>query len=1125
MLVTSTIAEDPVIKALSVRIAAGASALALNGLWGSAAPIAGGCLAAAAKSPLFFVAAHLDQADDVRDDLETALGRAVEILPAWESLPGEGAASEEIGAERTRLCAALDSGASAATFDRPPLIVAPIQALMQPVPTPEALEANTLSLAVGDARGPALIAEFLAARGFDRLDQVEQPGDFALRGGILDIFASAGADPLRIEFFGDQIESLRHFDVGPQRSTRAIQSARITLPPNPAAARPADTTSFLNYLPADTLLALIEPLEIDEVARTVLDRLGHPVGHFPISAIARGWSRFRQLHLSRFPLATAADADTFRVHCEALPAFEARATDAVAQLIGLARAHPVEVFCDNRGEQDRLSELIAQVHGLAAPQDAPPAHRPHVSMQIASLQAGFIWKGGGDSSRAVAAVPHHDLFRRYTQKRRLRRVAATRPIETFLDLADGDYVVHVAHGIARFTGMKTMRKGDSRKSEEFLTLQFAESAVLHVPVSQIDLVQKYIGAKAARPPLSKLGGSRWAKTRARVEEAVDELAGDLLRIAAVRQSQTGVAYPNDTPWQTEFENAFLYTETPDQFVALRDIKSDMSRPRPMDRLLCGDVGYGKTELAMRAAFKAAEFGKQTAVLVPTTVLAEQHYRTFCERMAEYPFAVERLNRFLPIARQKEIARAAKKGQIDVLIGTHRLLSKDVDFADLGLVIIDEEQRFGVEHKEKLKHLRATVDVLTLSATPIPRTLHMAMIGLRDISSLATPPMDRRAITTRVCTWSDELVREAIIRELNRDGQVYFVHNRVHSIQSVAARIAALVPDARIIVGHGQMPGDELEQVMMQFIGRSADILVSTSIIESGLDIPNANTMFIDRADMFGLADLHQLRGRVGRYKHRAYCYLLLSPERPLTGKAAKRLKAIEEYSELGAGFRIAMRDLEIRGAGNILGPEQSGNIAAVGYELYCQLLEKSVGRMKGEAHRPRVAVHLELDVEAYIPKRYIASDRQRVDCYRRFAACHAPQDVERLAADLADAFGRLPDTVESLLTLTEIKVRAAGWRVTAINRKEPDVIFNFEGGVKQLEPLFTDASGKLRFADDRTLHWRLPENYFHGDTLLRVIVNLLRRSPRDAERAAVSSAPSTPTAGRRHEPSDVAEPI
>jgi len=1187
---------DPTVKALCRRLGTADKApLGANGLWGSAAPILAAVLARCLRRPLLYVTAHLEQADNARDDMETVLGRAIDVLPAWEAMPGEGAAASEIGAERTRLCASLtwqkgtgselraagvaqDSisrgachflpaaeeeidrtqSSQAASDDDRPVIAAPIQSLLQPVPAPSAIDANSLVLDVGQERDPEEIAAFLTERRFERLDQVEQPGDFALRGGILDVFATADVDPVRIEFFGNQIESIRQFELGSQRSMRRLTRTRLTLPPDARGARTEETTSFLSYLPHGALIVLDEPLEIAEIGRTILDRLSHPVGHYTVEALLRRAATFRQLHLSQFPLASVAEADSFKIDCESLPPFEPKAADAVTQLVQLAQSQSVIVFCDNEGERQRLGELIAQATSddtsaastasttptastvsptptaptdstdsadsptpTASPSPAAPLDAPQIETVIGLIHRGFCWKCAADRLDAFTSaparfvvLPHHELFRRYTQRRRIRRVAATRPIETFLDLSEGDYVVHVVHGIGRYVGMKTMRKGDSRKSEEFLTLCFADEATLHVPASQIDLVQKYVGPKGARPPLSKLGGTRWKATKAKVEEAVTDLAAELLRIQAVRESQPGVSYPQDTRWQKEFEDAFLFTETPDQIATAAEIKDDLMRGRPTDRLLCGDVGYGKTELAMRAAFKVVEYGKQVAVLVPTTILAEQHFRTFQERMADYPFIVDCLNRFRPPRQQREIVAAARKGQIDVLIGTHRLLSKDVDFADLGLVIIDEEQRFGVEHKERLKQLRATVDVLTMTATPIPRTLHMAMIGIRDISSLATPPMDRRAIATRVCAWNDELVREAIVRELNRDGQVYFVHNRVQTIHGVAARIAALVPDARVRVGHGQMKGDELEDVMLRFVRHEADVLVCTAIIEAGVDIPNVNTIFIDRAEMFGLADLHQLRGRVGRYKHRAYCYLILSPNRPLTHTATRRLKAIEEYSDLGAGFHLAMRDLEIRGAGNILGPEQSGNIAAVGYEMYCQVLEQTVKRMRGEPYSPRVAVHLELDVEAYIPKGYIASDRQRMECYRRVTACRTPDDVDRFAQDLLDAFGHHPEAVDKLLALADLRVRAAPWNIKAIIKKEPDLIFQIEGEVKKIEPLFAGAGGSVRTPDGRTLHWRVPDNYFHGETLLRVLRNLFRKAAAPTPAPASRYRPSNAQAGK-----------
>ena len=1135
------ITGDPAIKALFSRLGEAETPLAAHGLWGSAAPIAAALTAEHLARPILYLTAHLEQADDARDDMETILERAVRILPAWETLPGEGSGASEIGSERARLCGELHQQNRANLPDgRLRIVVAPIQAIIQPLPTPAALDANSLSLAVGQSYEPEKIASWLTDRGFERLDQVEQPGDFALRGGILDIFATADVDPVRLEFLGDEIESIRQFETGTQRSARELTSTRVTLPPDPAKALPIDTTMFMSYLPANTLMVLHEPVEIAEVARTVLDRLGNPVGHFSFEAIHKRLAHHGQLHLSRFPCASVPDKNTIALSCAALSSFDAKASDAVRQLLQLADTNPVIVYCDNQGEADRLRELIEQEqesgvggevvgdedgirfdgkescdsHRLktgATPRETG-ARLPRIETRIGSIHAGFRWgtksgaaveqesgepsaSAGGYRDRArrgVTVLPHHELFRRYSLRRRIRKVATSRPIESFLDLDDGDYVVHVVHGIARYVGMKTMRKGDSRKSEEFLTLRFADSKTLHVPVSQIDLVQKYVGAKAMRPPLSKLGGSRWQAMKDKVEQAVSDLASDLLRIQAFRESQPGIAYPRDTHWQKEFEAAFPYTETPDQITVVGDIKADQQRARPMDRLLCGDVGYGKTELAIRAAFKTVEFGKQVAILVPTTLLAEQHYQTMKERLADYPFLIACLNRFRSPRQQGEIIRATKKGQVDILVGTHRILSQDVGFSDLGLVVVDEEQRFGVEHKERLKHLRSTVDILTLTATPIPRTLHMAMVGLRDISSLATPPMDRRSISTRVCSWSDDEVRQAILRELNREGQVFFVHNRVHSIKGVAARLAALVPDARIVIGHGQMSSDELEDVMLRFVRHEADILVCTTIIEAGLDIPNANTIFIDGADRFGLADMHQLRGRVGRYKHRAYCYLLLSPDRPMTSTAAKRLKAIEEFSELGAGFRIAMRDLEIRGAGNILGPEQSGHIAAVGYELYCQLLEKNVRRMRGEPAQERAAVHLELDVEAYIPKAYIASDRQRMECYRRVTACRTPADVDQLTADLTDAFGTFPQTVETLLALAELRVRAAAVGIKTIIKREPDVIFHFDGEIRKIEPCFTHARGDISLPDAHTLYWRPPDEYFHGTTLLTVLRNLFR---------------------------------
>ncbi len=676
-------------------------------------------------------------------------------------------------------------------------------------------------------------------------------------------------------------------------------------------------------------------------------------------------------------------------------------------------------------------------------------------------------------------------------RRRLRRVAPARPIDSFFDLEVGDYVVHTVHGIGRFRGLETIERDGKR--DEFLRIEFAERAFVHVPVSQIHVVQKYIG-RGRRPKLSKLGSKAWKRTKQRVAEAVSDLAAELLAIQAARATQEGTAYPQDTHWQREFEESFPYEETPDQLAALAEIKRDLCRPQPMDRLVCGDVGFGKTELAIRAAFKVVEYGRQVAVLVPTTVLCEQHEQTFRDRLADYPFVVESLSRFKSPRQQKDIIERTRRGQVDILIGTHRLLSRDVQFADLGLVIIDEEQRFGVEAKERLKKLRTTVDVLTLSATPIPRTLHMALLGIRDISSLATPPADRRAIVTQVRAWDDGLVRRAILRELDRGGQVFVVHNLVRDIEQLANRVRTIVPEARVVVGHGQMKGPQLEAVMLKFLRREADVLVSTNIIESGLDIPTANTIIIHRAERFGLADLHQLRGRVGRSHVRAYCYLLVGQDKPITEQAARRLRAIEQYSHLGAGFQIAMRDLEIRGAGNLLGPEQSGHIEAVGYELYCQLLEQAVRRLRNEPPEQWREVNLELGVAGSIPRGYIHSPRQRMDVYRRLTAARSVSDVASLREDLRDAFGPIPEPVENLLALAEIRVLAQPWKIRSIVRDPPDLIFAIDH-LELAHALLAEGPGSPRLPDPRTVHWRLPPRLLEPKRLLDVLRRQLERRP------------------------------
>ncbi len=780
----------------------------------------------------------------------------------------------------------------------------------------------------------------------------------------------------------------------------------------------------------------------------------------------------------------------------------------------LRQGYAIHVFCNNDGERQRFTEIWEE-YGLVqqtpriekqSPEEADIAG-PQASVfglrtsdfglqtHLGTLARGFLC----DEAKLVV-VTDAEIFGRYRiqRPRRLKspHAQATRSALDidFTELEEGDYVVHVQHGIGRYVGLRVLPMGAGTKptegagananaGQECLVIEYAPSdptqppPKLYVPVTEAHLVGKYVGTGKARPPLNTLGGTRWARAKAQAERAVRDVASDLLAIQAARESQPGHAFAPDTPWQREFESAFIYEETPDQARAIVETKTDLERPKPMDRLICGDVGFGKTEVAIRAAFKAVMGGKQVAVLVPTTVLAQQHFNTFRERMADYPIRVELLSRFRSQREQRRVVADLAAGAVDIVIGTHRLLQGDIVIKDLGLVVIDEEQRFGVMHKEKFKMLRQLVDVLTLSATPIPRTLYLALTGARDMSTIQTPPHDRLPVETIVTAYDERVIRDAVQRELNRGGQVFFLHNRVLTIETMAQKLRALLPQARIVVGHGQMHSDDLEEVMTQFVNGDADVLLSTTIIESGLDIPNANTIIIDRADRFGLSDLYQLRGRVGRYKHRAYAYLLLPRHGGLLSDVRKRLSAIKQYSTLGSGFKIAMRDLEIRGAGNLLGAEQSGHITAVGFELYCQLLKQSVAALKGEKVKPRVEVQVRLDflalspaeespkskvqspksrdgmrdlessiqhpvssiqypTSAYIPFRYISDARQRIEVYRKLAQATDKAGLDSLEQEVRDRFGPLPPPLVLLLQVAEIKVLAAERGITVIEVKE-----------------------------------------------------------------------------------------
>ena len=1069
---------------------------AANGLWGSSVAAAVAAVVEHAQKPVLLICGHLDEADDLADDVELFTGRRPAILPALEVSGALGSASEEQASNRLRLLATL---AAKNEKKKPKVVVAAIQSVMQSVPAKEDLKHLIRPVGVGNELEPEKLIVWLSDHGYNRLEQVEVPGDFAVRGGIIDVylpgdFPSDDEDgpgevglPVRIDFFGDQIESIKRFTPGSLGSGAKLQEVELVDLKGQLQSG-GGATHFMTYLPADAVVALWAPLEIAEQAKAYLDRLPDQRGVYPLSAVLKNAAARTVLELSQFdqgitamPSLVGKDApQSVKLPVGSLQKFETEAKKAVQELAELAATHDVTVFCENEGEAKRFRELLAQ--------DAPKAAK-QIETPVGYLHRGFVFgEFEGTKDRPLALLGHHELFHRYEMRRRVKKVVASKPVDSFVDLGVGDYVVHVAHGIAKFTGIQTIEKDG--KSEEYLTLRFAENAQLHVPLARINLIQKYIGGFHGAPNLSRLGSGAWERQKDKVAEAVMDMASELIEVQAARSREVGNPYPADTEWQREFEAEFPYEPTDDQVTGNEEIKADMMLPKPMDRLLCGDVGYGKTELAMRAAFKAAESGKQVAVLVPTTVLAEQHERSFRERMANYPFEIASVSRFKRPKEIKQVLKRAAAGDVDVVIGTHRLLSKDVKFSDLGLVIVDEEQRFGVTHKERLKQMRAEVDVLTMSATPIPRTLHMSMVGIRDISSLTTAPQDRRSIVTEVMGFDRERVKLAILRELQRDGQVYFVHNRVSNIIEIADELQHLVPDARIIVGHGQMDEGELEQVMLKFIRHEADILVATTIIESGLDIPNANTICINNADRFGLSELHQLRGRVGRYKHRAYCYLLLPSDRPITPVASKRLKAIEEYSHLGAGFKIAMKDLELRGAGNILGPEQSGHIATVGYEMYCQLLEEAVQQLKNEKPPPRPDAHVEIGMTSSIPKSYVPADKQRMDLYRRLTRCTSMEMLGELKADMADAFGPPPRAVDVLFALIELKLLAATFGIDSVVKKEQDVVLKVSDAQKA-QAMLAKAPGTLRVIDAETVYLRMPPTFLEPETLLMVLRNLM----------------------------------
>ncbi len=1057
----------------------------LDGVWGSSCALVVAALARHAPGPLLVVCPQPSDLDDFCDDLALFTSQRPERLPAWEAASAERSVDDETFGDRLRLLKALDS-------EEPPrLIVTSIQALLQPVPERQAIARQTRRLAVGDIVDVEMLARWLVEQGFQNTSAVQLPGEFSSRGGILDLFAPDWYDPVRVELFGDQIESIRRFEVSSQRSLAALDTIELTVM-EPAG---GDCEFFSSYLPEGSWVLLVEPSQLREEGRHYVERLGpapqpsakgsgsdaptpslQPPGPacdaHPLDAALE--------RLYQFPSVTASSISigsmetTCRLKIESVERFSGDIAKVRGELETAGQGQQVFVVCQTEAEVKRLGEIFEGT-SLAA--------QGKLHFPLGRLRAGFRLV-----IERVVLVSGNELFHRADLSRPSRRRLG-RVIDSFLELREGDFVVHLAHGIGRYRGLKLL--GEEGEGDEHLEIEYHGGTKIYVPSSKIELVQKYVGGSKSRPTLARIGGQTWLRHKKAAEAAVTDLAADMLEMQAARASRHGIGFPPDSEWQREFDALFPYMETPDQLAGIAAIKRDMQHSQPMDRLVCGDVGYGKTELAMRAAFKAIDAGYQVAVLVPTTVLAEQHGRTFRGRMAEFPFEIAVLSRFCTATEQKKIVQGLADGSIDVVIGTHRLAQSDIQFNNLGLCVIDEEQRFGVAVKERLKAYRQMVDVLTLTATPIPRTLHMSLLGLRDISNLETPPADRLPIETRVVRFDHDLIRHAALRELNRNGQIFFVHNRIHDIKQVAWKLQQIVPEARIAIGHGQMPEGQLEQVMLQFIDHQFDVLLATTIIESGLDIPNANTIFIDDADQYGLADLHQLRGRVGRYKHRAYCYLVVDEGRSLTANAAKRLAAIEEFSDMGAGFAIAMRDLEIRGAGNILGTEQSGHIAAVGYELYCDLLDKTVRKLKKLPPKVMIEVNLDLPGEAYLPRRYVPDMRLKIDLYRRLARVTTLTELSELAAELTDRFGPRPPIVERLLTRTELSILAHGWQIDSIHREDQYLVFGYRNRAG-IEKLAGRSAGRLRVVDGRSAYLPIGKEVVDPDAVYAVVKSVLQ---------------------------------
>ena len=1112
------LAAIPEVAELIRRVDGGGCPAAVTGLQPVQRACVGAAVARASRRSAVFVCGDEREVRQLAGDLETLMGvRPVILLSReWQLRPGAVASREW---ERSRLAALYDMARGEAA-----VVVATADALMQRTLPPKLLNSLAVTLKTGGRADLKVLAESLLSAGYTRCDQVEGVGQFALRGGILDVFSPLMDQPVRCEFFDDEIDSMGSFDPATQRRTANVTSALLlpaaeVLPsavPGGAAdlaerllrlaeklekkPRTVETAAQLredaqrlqngaevggldrylaavypkaaagvHYLPAESLVFLCESGRVDERVKNTLLQNKQDVEALLEAGVMAG--EYGKLLLSAEELYTALE-DHPVVMMESLPtsrrplvprgllgmtarqlssyggSLETAVTD-LEHYRGSGSA--VLVLCGGESRANNLQRLLEE-RRIPAVLDLKNAGMPEpgeVRISMGALSAGCEWP-----TIHLAVLTEGQLTGTVRKRAKLKKESSRQKIQSYTDLSPGDLVVHVHHGVGRFAGIQRMPVDGVEK--DYIKIDYAGGDCLYVPVTQLDQVSKYIGGgeDQERARLNKLGGTEWAKQKTRAKKAAKDLAKGLTQLYAERQKRPGFAFSPDSPWQQEFEEAFPYAETDDQLRAIAEIKADMERPRPMDRLLCGDVGYGKTEVALRAVMKCVLDGKQAAILVPTTVLAQQHYATAVGRFRDFPVKIEVLSRFTTAKEQKRILSAARSGGVDLLIGTHKLLQKSVEFKDLGLLIIDEEQRFGVTHKERLKEISRQVDELTLSATPIPRTLNMALSGLRDMSTIEEPPADRQPVQTYVLEHDWALLEDAMRRELSRGGQVYYLHNRVETIDLTASRIQKLLgPEVRVVTGHGKMGERELSAVMQAMVDGEADVLVCTTIIETGIDIPNVNTLIIEDADRMGLSQLHQIRGRIGRSVRRAYAYLTFRRGKVLQENAAKRLAAIREYVEFGSGFKVAMRDLEIRGAGNLLGPEQSGYLMTVGYDLYLKLLEEAVLEEQGQEKRIETECSADLTVNAHIPDRYVPSPEQRMDLYRRIAAIRSDEDASDLLDEMLDRYGEAPKSVLALLDVALLRAAAARSGVADISQRKD--VLKFTLGVFRPEALVT----------------------------------------------------------------------